>query len=93
MYKYSTRVKAELIRKEWYSMGHHGIATNTEYYIRYRGLGYHGALRVIHTDAGKWRVLLTDGTIIDTEDLKTMYRAMRGIVRQEVMYIDRLMEV
>lgn len=100
MYKYSMNIRVEMIRKDtavgnnWFSRAV-GIAPHTihDYFIRYRGLGYHGALKVYHKDAGGWRVVLTDGTIIDTADLKTMYKEMRVIARQEVEYMDELMEV
>lgn len=100
MFKYSLGLRVELIRKDtevgnnWFSRAV-GVSPHTlhEYFIRYRGLGYHGALRVINKDAGGWRVVLTDNTIIDTADLKTMYKNMRGIIAQEVAYLDELMEV
>ena len=98
--KYANRVHVELVRKDttvhkdWFSrVNGYAPYVVREYFIRYRALGYHGVIRVHKTGAGMFRVLLSDGTIIDTHELKTMYKLMRGIVKQEIECIDEIMEV
>ena len=79
MMKYANNVRVEMVRMDtpihdnWFSRMN-GFAPRVvpEYFIRYRSLGYHGIIKVVKTDAGMFRVLLGDGTIIDAHDLKTI---------------------
>lgn len=98
--KYATRLRVDMVRKDtaihndWFSrVNGYPPSVLHEYFIRYRSICYHGVIKVHKTDAGLFRVLLSDGTIIDTHELKMMYKLMRGIVKQEIEYIDEIMEV
>lgn len=59
----------------------------TNYYITYEYLIYKGIIPVIKTKHNTWKVMNNDGTIRETQTLKTIYQIARSIAYQEIEHI------
>lgn len=63
----------------------------TNYYITYKhNLIYNGIIPVVKTKHNTWRVMNSDGTIRETQALKTIYQIARSIAYQEIEHIEEI---
>ncbi|MBQ4122359.1 hypothetical protein IJD44_01350 [bacterium] len=92
--------KIELIRKDiilhnnWFSrINGYTPTKKSYYYIRYSHLSYHGIIEIHKTDNNKFSCMLLDGTIIECVTLKQFYKMRKNLVRQDIEFIDNIMEV
>lgn len=66
----------------------------TSYYITYRyKLTYKGIIPVIKTNHDTWITVNNDGTITETQTLKSMYQNARTIAHREVMHTKEILSL
>lgn len=66
----------------------------TSYYITYRyNLMYKGIIPVIKTNRNTWYAINNDGTITETQTLKSMYQNARTIAYREVEHAREILSL